>query len=1064
MKFRLSHFILLYIFYSIPSSPEQLTQEHQDTLTVVAIENSLPFSFSLPDGTPTGLYVEFWKLWSETNNIPIRFILLPFEEGLPKIRQKNRLHAGLFWSVQREQWADFSLPIHNVQTGVIYNRSISKDTKLRELQHKKISSQYQSFQDTFLKENYAHIEQTTFKGFDEGIEQLLDNKVQAIIAELPTVNAELAKKGLSGVFVTSNEIIVSNDVFGVIAKGQPELLARINAGIENIPVNKIIALEKKWLPTLKPFFSQGSSLASLTLAEKKWLQQHTSLNLGADSWYPYEFFNEKGEYSGISADYIEHISNSLSIDIQANKTYSWTESLTAIKNNKIDIISAIVRTKEREKSMLFTVPYISTPTVLVSSKNGFYANSLESLTGKSIGAVANFAELEFIATDYPEINIVPVLSTLSGLKKLSEGEIDAYIADISIVNFTINEAQLSNLIISGFSPYKLEISMAVRTGLEPLVGILNKVFLAMSEKEKTAIANNWLSIRVNTGTNISTIILWVLPIILFLMLIIFIFVRMNKDLKISQTKFRNMFENADISIWNEDMSHLKLALDQLRTTGVDDLKQFLIDHPNKVLEFAALIKVNHVNKATLDMFKAHTTKDFISRIPQSFGPGANEVFAKELCAIWNGEKAFRSETSFITQEGKHIDAILSFYIPVSNEGFNSVSVSIVDITLQKQVEKEILKSKKLESVGLLAGGIAHDFNNIMTGLFGNLELAKIKLSPDHASYHHIQTANQALNTATNLTHQLLTFAKGGDPLFEIVNVKQIIEDSLKLSLSGSNISSVLLLQDDLWMISADKGQLSQVIINLLINADHAMSERGSLTIEANNIEKYSTNIASNLSGKFICIKISDDGEGISQEALKHIFDPYFTTKQFGSGLGLATAHSIVAKHNGTISVESERGKGTTFSLYFPAKPEAQIRNETILNKPKKSLESSAKVLVMDDEKIILNLATEMLKSLGYSVDTAIDGEQAIDKYKAANKEGRPFDVIIMDLTIPNGMGGEETIKQLLKINPQIKVIVSSGYSTGQIMSNYRDYGFKARLVKPFLMKDLEYKLFKILEK
>lgn len=324
-------------------------------------------------------------------------------------------------------------------------------------------------------------------------------------------------------------------------------------------------------------------------------------------------------------------------------------------------------------------------------------------------------------------------------------------------------------------------------------------------------------------------------------------------------------------------------------------------------------------------------------------------------------------------------------------------------------------------------------------------------------------ANQAMDRATNLTKQLLTFAKGGDPLFETVDIKAIIEDSIEFSLSGSRVKTIMTLPQDLWLLNADKGQLSQVITNLLINADQAMPRGGVLTVEAINIKKFTHEVASHLCGEFVCLKISDKGVGISDEQKEHIFDPYFTTKKSGSGLGLATAHSIIAKHNGYISVESELDKGTIFSIYLPAEPDAQILDNVLLSEKKTPMKNSVNILVMDDEEMLLDISTDMLTSLGYLVETAIDGQQAIDKYINADKCGRPFDVVIMDLTIPGGKGGEYLMQELLVINPSVKAIVSSGYSTDKVMSNYTEYGFKGRLVKPFRMKDLEDELLKTLD-
>ena len=536
MNFRIAFTLLFTVafFCTTPLFSEEQKQEQSDVLTVVSTEINPPFSFRLPDGTPTGLYVEFWKLWSDTNGIPIRIVLVPFEEGLQLIKQKKTLHVGLFRNEEREQWADFSLPIHHVQTGIIYAPSMSKKTKLRELDGIKASTERFTFQESYMRNNYPDLEHTTYNNFDDAFNQLLNNDVQAVIDELPRVFAHLAKRGLSGVFTISEEVIVSNNVFGLIAKGQPELLARINTGIENIPVNKLIELEKKWLPTFDPFFSDGSSLASLTLAERKWLKELPPLRLGIERHgHPYEYINDKGEFLGISADYINYIEKTLSINIEIDERYSWTESLSAIKQNKIDIISSIARTPEREKTMHFTEPYISASTVLVSRKNGFYADSLASLKGRVIGIPFDNALAVVIARDYPELTIVTVESTIDGLKKLSDGEFNAFINDISIINKVINSEQLSNLVITGFSPYQMEVSMAVRSQLEPLAGIINKVFLSMNEKKKVAISNNWLSIQVKSGTELSTVALWSLPILSLLMLIIFWVIRSNRILATS---------------------------------------------------------------------------------------------------------------------------------------------------------------------------------------------------------------------------------------------------------------------------------------------------------------------------------------------------------------------------------------------------------------------------------------------------------------------------------------------------------------------------------------------------
>jgi signal transduction histidine kinase/ActR/RegA family two-component response regulator len=430
------------------------------------------------------------------------------------------------------------------------------------------------------------------------------------------------------------------------------------------------------------------------------------------------------------------------------------------------------------------------------------------------------------------------------------------------------------------------------------------------------------------------------------------------------------------------------------------------------------------------------------------------------------DKAFEGEySSFEFNPENTALTFASCFAPiVNNDGSIDKVMGITEnVTQQKQNEEELLKARKLKSIGVLAGGIAHDFNNILTGMFGHLELAKLKLAADHPVLEHIIKANQAMDTATNLTNQLLTFAKGGDPLKELLDTKKVIENSVTLSLSGSNAKTTLTMQQELWMLNADKGQLAQVITNILINAIQAMPDGGLITIDATNVDQHSKNIPFDITENFVCLKITDQGEGIPEKLKSFIFDPYFTTKKSGSGLGLATTYSIIEKHKGHIYVESTVGKGTTFIIYLPAAPAGKLIEQVVKADKNLFLKPTANILIMDDEEMILEVSTQMIESLGYNVETALCGREAIEKYTNSFVSGKPFDVVIMDLTVPGGKGGELAIKELIAINPQIKAIVSSGYSTSKVMSAPAEYGFQDRLVKPFTMQTLEDRLAKILE-
>lgn len=372
-----------------------------------------------------------------------------------------------------------------------------------------------------------------------------------------------------------------------------------------------------------------------------------------------------------------------------------------------------------------------------------------------------------------------------------------------------------------------------------------------------------------------------------------------------------------------------------------------------------------------------------------------------------------------------------------------------DITERKRVAAELHQMQKLQSIGTLAGGIAHDFNNIMMGLFGNISLAKRELSDEHPSFAPLQNAEKSMNRATRLTKQLLTFAKGGDPVKEEVGLGALVKEVAQFDLSGSNVLLVTKQADDLWTVKADKGQIQQVISNLTINARQAMANGGHLYITLENAVIKKCDVPNLHAGKFVKVTVRDEGEGIDPEIMGRIFDPYYTTKRAGSGLGLATTYSIISRHGGHIEVASEPGQGAIFTFYLPAADMLPLPPPMKSSAGRSRITSATNILIMDDDDFIRIIIPRWLEKTGCRIESAADGSKTIDLYKRSFEAGIPFDVVILDLTIPGGIGGLEVLKAILQIDPKAKAIVSSGYAEGAIMSNYDVYGFRDFIEKPY---------------
>lgn len=452
-------------------------------------------------------------------------------------------------------------------------------------------------------------------------------------------------------------------------------------------------------------------------------------------------------------------------------------------------------------------------------------------------------------------------------------------------------------------------------------------------------------------------------------------------------------------------------------------------------------------------FLGSSQEEILGRDDRDFFPPdtAERLAADDRRIMALGEPEIVEETIETSDGGTGTYSVLK--APFRGEGGAIIGVLGIarDVSERRRLEEEVARARHLEALGTLAGGIAHDFNNYLTGLRGAIALARSRVDPQDQAYEVLSYAEKESLRASGLAEQLLTFARGGAPIRKMASLGEIIRDTVTFALSGSNVRAEMAIPSDLWSAEVDEGQISQVISNVVRNAAEAMTDGGVVTVSVENVIVTAADLLPLQNGRYAKLSIKDHGRGMPAETQRRALDPYFTTKQNGSGLGLAVASSIVSKHGGHIAIESQTGVGTIVSVYLPSSNEgapAQVDEKVKPNVTR------GRILFVDDEVLIRMTHAAILGNLGYKVDCASDGKEAVARYRDAKDSGEPFDAVIMDLTLPGGLGGKEATRQLLDIDREARVIASSGYSNDPVMANFAEHGFKAVVPKPYSTEEL----------
>jgi signal transduction histidine kinase len=547
-----------------------ITSKQHKTIRIGVDERTPPLAFVLSNGKATGLFVEIWQTWADINDYAVVFVPMTHEQSIEQLKSGNiDMQAGLFINDERAKWADFSVAIAQVNTKLFYHDETDNKFTLSELSGLKVGVVRGTFQESYLINHYPDIIRVELTSSEDYYNRLLNGEVSAIISEEPVMNGALERAGLKGTIVSSQNAILSNTVHGMFRKDNVYLKSIVNKGFKNIPIATLRMIEKKWIPDNFALFENHEiKLENLTLSEHEWLATNLNFSLGVSpSLMPLEWIDENDIHQGVSADYVNIVKGLLSIKMEPKLNISWSEVIEGIKNKKIDIIPAIVKTESRESFINFTKPYLSLPLVIASNKDTELIESLTDLKGKIVAVDKSTPAEEWLKRDYPNLVLLPVDEALAGMNLLKGSKVDAYVSDLGAVIHNLNSGNFKKIKIAAYTDYNVEIAMGVRKGLEPLRLMLDKALDSITAKEKAKIYNAWFTVTVDTGTKASTFLLWSLPILLFLTLIIFWMNRNNRilaaaisrkdevELKLIKEKFNAEKANLAKDDFLANMSH-----------------------------------------------------------------------------------------------------------------------------------------------------------------------------------------------------------------------------------------------------------------------------------------------------------------------------------------------------------------------------------------------------------------------------------------------------------------------------------------------------------------------------
>ncbi len=846
----------------------------------------------------------------------------------------------------------------------------------------------------------------------------------------------------------------------------------------------------------------------LSSAEKAWLQEHSeNIRFGVYKTYPpIEFLDENNRHQGITADYLNQIENMLNVHFSRVHCRDWMDLIQKAKTKQVDFVGCIQKTKEREKFLLFTSPYIEIPNVIITQNIVKRDLTIEQLMGMRITAVQGYANINYVLHRQQNIHFIPCKDDASGLQMVSLGRVDAMISDLAVTSYYIQKLGINNLRVAGDIDFNWMLRFGIRNDWPIFQNILEKTLQHINANSRREIYNKWIPLQTSgyiQKKHFLMVVIVISMLALVLILLIYLWNRMlkkqvrqntailrkqlrereriSKRLRIRNAILQVFVETPEKAVYSSLLKALCLSLKStISFIGYFDEEQNLnITFYSWPLEKDISLNLplkawqNSVIKEITNANNLNESIELQQLIPKPLQQGLLSGVAVPLKiqnSIFGILGFFMEKTSIPADEKEILKEIAKFISPILFAQLQKQQEAHKRAQLEeerRQLEHQYRHAQKMESLGTLAGGIAHDFNNILSSIMGFTELTLLNPNLNEQLRHNLEQILKASLRASDLVQQILAFSRQGKQEFKVFSINPLIKEAVKMlrSIIPSSIELKLDLPKQPLYLEGDPSQIHQVLINLVTNAKQALeNENGSIMITVNEVilsQPISNPWFKAEKGKYVQLKVCDTGKGMETAIMEQIFDPFFTTKgkNEGTGLGLTIVHNIIKSHKGFIDVQTSLGKGSCFQVLFPAVEYQRLKPQEQVTLTKNIPKGKGTILFIDDEKPITDLHATNLRNAGYQVFDFTDSEMALHFFKANKAK---IDLVISDVTMPK-ISGLKLIQELRRLKPDVPIILCTGFSD-QIDAEVaiKKYGVQEFLMKPIDLKQMAVSVHKIL--